>query len=53
MEKIIERKLILFIKNYSAIFILVKFKEHERFVNVVRYSPNGEKFASGGADGKV
>lgn len=27
--------------------------EHERFVNVVRYSPNGEKFASGGADGKL
>jgi WD repeat-containing protein 1 (actin-interacting protein 1) len=27
--------------------------EHERFVNVVRYSPNGERFASGGADGKL
>ncbi|CAF0949424.1 unnamed protein product [Brachionus calyciflorus] len=27
--------------------------EHQRFVNVVRYSPNGEKFASGGADGKL
>ena len=27
--------------------------EHDRFVNVVRYSPNGEKFASGGADGKL
>lgn len=27
--------------------------EHTRFVNVIRYSPNGEKFASGGADGKV
>lgn len=27
--------------------------EHQRFVNVVRYSPNGDKFASGGADGKL
>jgi len=27
--------------------------EHDRFVNVVRYAPNGEKFASGGADGKL
>lgn len=27
--------------------------DHDRFVNVVRFSPNGEKFASGGADGKV
>ena len=26
---------------------------HDRFVNVVRYSPNGERFASGGADGKL
>ncbi len=29
------------------------FAEHERFVNVVRYAPNGEKFASGSADGKL
>ena len=29
------------------------FIEHERFVNVVRYSPNGERFASGSADGKI
>ncbi len=28
-------------------------EEHDRFVNVVRYSPDGEKFATGGADGKV
>lgn len=28
-------------------------EEHDRFVNVVRYSPDGEKFASGGADGKL
>ena len=27
--------------------------EHDRFVNVVRYSPNGDRFASGGADGKL
>jgi WD repeat-containing protein 1 (actin-interacting protein 1) len=27
--------------------------EHERFVNVVRYAANGERFASGGADGKL
>ncbi|OQV26168.1 Actin-interacting protein 1 [Hypsibius exemplaris] len=27
--------------------------EHTNFVNCVRYSPNGEKFASGGADGKI
>ena len=28
-------------------------EEHDRFVNVVRYSPDGERFATGGADGKV
>lgn len=27
--------------------------EHDRFVNTVRFSPNGEKFASGGADGRL
>lgn len=27
-------------------------KDHTRFVNSVRYSPNGELFASGGAEGK-
>lgn len=27
--------------------------EHQRFVNVVRYSPSGEQFASGGADGRL
>ena len=26
---------------------------HEKFVHVVRYSPDGEKFASGSADGRV
>jgi WD40 repeat protein len=26
---------------------------HDRFVNVVRYAPSGDKFASGGADGKL
>lgn len=28
-------------------------EEHDRFVNVVRYSPSGDFFASGGADGKL
>ena len=28
-------------------------QEHGRFVNCVRYSPNGNHFASVGADGKV
>ncbi|CAG7726267.1 unnamed protein product [Allacma fusca] len=28
-------------------------KDHGRFVQAVRYSPDGEKFASGGFDGKV
>jgi len=28
-------------------------QEHSRFVNVVRYSPNGEHFVSGGAEGKA
>ncbi|CAF1195939.1 unnamed protein product [Adineta steineri] len=27
--------------------------EHEKFVHVVRYSPDGEKFVSGAADGRV
>lgn len=27
--------------------------DHSRFVNSVRYSPNGDLFASGGADGKI
>jgi WD40 repeat protein len=27
--------------------------EHERFVNAVRYAPNGERFASGAADGRL
>lgn len=27
--------------------------EHERFVNVIRYSPSGDHFVSGGADGKL
>lgn len=27
--------------------------EHTRFVQSVRYSPNGEQFATGGFDGKV
>lgn len=27
--------------------------DHERFVHVVRYSPDGERFASGAADGRV
>jgi WD repeat-containing protein 1 (actin-interacting protein 1) len=29
------------------------YSDHERFVNVVRYSPNGDRFVSGGADGKL
>ena len=29
------------------------FHDHERFVNVVRFSPNGERLLTGGADGKV
>lgn len=28
-------------------------EEHDRFVNVVRYSPDGNMFATGGADGKL
>lgn len=32
-------------------FILLQ--DHSRFVNSVRYSPNGELFVSGGAEGKV
>lgn len=45
--------------NYVCFFEGPPFKwkksleEHDRFVNVVRYSPNGERFASGGADGKL
>jgi len=27
--------------------------EHQRFVQSVRYSPNGDHFATGGFDGKV
>ncbi len=27
--------------------------DHDRFVNVIRYAPNGERFVSGGADGKL
>lgn len=27
--------------------------EHQRFVQSVRYSPNGEQFATGGFDGRV
>lgn len=27
--------------------------EHERFVNCVRYAPDGSVFVTGGADGKV
>ena len=28
-------------------------QEHTRFVNIIRYGPNGELFCSGGADGKA
>ena len=28
-------------------------QDHSRFVNAVRYAPNGDCFISGGADGKV
>lgn len=27
--------------------------EHDRFVNCIRFAPNGERYASGGADGKL
>jgi WD40 repeat protein len=27
--------------------------EHQRFVQSVRYSPNGDHFATGGFDGKI
>ena len=27
--------------------------DHEKFVHVVRYSPDGERFVSGAADGRV
>ena len=29
------------------------FHDHQRFVNVVRFSPDGERLLTGGADGKV
>ena len=29
------------------------FHDHQRFVNVVRFSPDGERLMTGGADGKV
>lgn len=32
---------------------MVCFKDHNRFVQAVRYSPNGNLFASAGFDGKV
>lgn len=28
-------------------------QDHSRFVNCVRYAPNGDFFVSGGAEGKV
>lgn len=47
-------------EDFSVIFYEgppFKFKcsktEHTNFVNCVRYSPDGEKFISGGADGKL
>ncbi|CAL1530211.1 unnamed protein product, partial [Lymnaea stagnalis] len=47
-------------EDFSVIFYEgppFKFKcsktEHQNFVNCVRYSPDGEKFISGGADGKL
>lgn len=33
--------------------LLLFLQDHSRFVNSVRYSPNGELFVSGGAEGKV
>lgn len=32
---------------------LFSLQDHSRFVNSVRYSPDGELFVSGGAEGKV
>lgn len=32
---------------------LTVYQEHSRFVQAVRYSPNGNLFASAGFDGKV
>lgn len=29
------------------------FQDHQRFINVVRFSPDGERLMTGGADGKV
>lgn len=29
------------------------FQDHGKFVQSVRFSPNGERFASGGFDGKI
>ena len=46
--------LIIFILLYDGyITSCLCSKDHQRFVNVVRYAPNGEVFISGGADGKV
>ena len=33
--------------------LIVNFQDHSRFVQAVRYSPDGEMFASAGFDGKV
>jgi len=35
------------------IFLVCALQDHSRFVNCVRYAPNGDFFVSGGAEGKV
>ena len=39
-------------KRHLSHYIFSK-QSHTNFVNCVKYSPDGEQFASGGADGQV
>lgn len=46
------------ILNFCGRFLRIFFsppslKDHDQFVNCVRYAPDGSKFVSAGADGKV
>jgi len=53
--------MILIIKNkwrrdkivYVDWHVTLCLQDHSRFVNALKYSPNGEMFVSGGAEGKV
>jgi len=37
----------------QLLWIFYVIQDHSRFVNCVRYAPNGDFFVSGGAEGKV